>query len=125
MNTYGFSLLRNFVSKLDTIDTDTQSAILEAIDVIEDGDDASGGGKPIADAEDTADVETSWDALHDKLKALAGDDDASDMQVILRNSAGDTYLFFKKGKVDFVATASGGEEPEAGNLKSKFLGKGC
>jgi hypothetical protein len=63
--------------------------------------------------------------LHDKLKSLAVDGEAADMQVILRNSMGDTYLFFKKGKVEFVATASGGEEPEAGNLKSKFLGKGC
>jgi hypothetical protein len=32
-------------------------------------------------------------------------------------------LFFKKGKVDFVATASVEEEAEAGEPKSKFLGK--
>jgi hypothetical protein len=120
MNAYRFSLLRSFVSSLETTDADTQSTILEAMDVIEESDDVSDSGKPVVDAE------TSWDALHSSLKGLAGDGEADDMQVLLRNSAGDTYLFFKKGnKVEFVATASGEEEPEAGNLKSKFLGKGC
>jgi hypothetical protein len=122
MNACKFSLLRSFVSKLETTDTDTQSAILEAMDVIEDGDEASDGGKPIADAEDAAGAEIQWATLHDSLKALAGDGEASDMQVILRNSADDTYLFFKNGKVDFVATSS--DEEEAEDPKSKFLGKG-
>jgi hypothetical protein len=123
MNAYKFRLLRHFVSSLETTDADTQSAILEAMDVIEDGDDASDSGKPIADAEDTAGAEIQWATLHDKLKAFAGDENAEDMQVLLRNSAGDTYLFFKKGKVDFVATASDDKEVESNEPKSKFLGK--
>jgi hypothetical protein len=126
MNTYKFNLLRNFVSEVKTANDGMQAmqnAILEAIDVIEDGDEALGDSKPIADAEDTAGVEIQWATLQDSLKALAGDGEAEDMQVILRNNSGDTYLFFKKGKVDFVATASGEEKAEANEPKSKFLGK--
>jgi len=39
-----FNLLRNFVVKLETADAkDMQSAILEAIDILEEGDKASSG----------------------------------------------------------------------------------
>jgi len=129
MDDYKFKLLCNFISTLEMTNADVQNAILEAINVIEDSDEASDsdGEPPITDAEDTVGIEIQWAVLHDKLKTYIGDEKAGDMQVILRNGTGDTYLIFKKSnKVEFVKNASGNKESEIGKPKeegSKFLGK--
>jgi len=137
MNTDKINLLRAFVSSLETDDAGTQNAILEALDAFEDSEDASdgdenplasdpNGGKPATHQNDIAGVEIHWEVLLDSLKALVEDEEASEMQVTLRNSMGDTYYIFKKNKVGFVTNASGdvkSETDEPEKEGSKFLGK--
>jgi len=61
MDDYKFKLLCNFISTLEMTNADVQNAILEAINVIEDSDEASDsdGEPPITDAEDTVGIEIS------------------------------------------------------------------
>jgi len=94
------NLFRDFVASLETTDEDAQSAILEALDVLEEG----GGNTPSSPNNYSPDVlDIDWETLLDGLKTLVADSNAGNMQIILQNNSGGHYLFFKTNdKIEFV-----------------------
>jgi len=129
------NLFRDFVASLETTDADAQSAILEALDVLEEND----GNLPSSPNNYSPDVlDIGWETLLDGLKTLVADSNAGNMQIILQNNSGGHYLFFKQNdKIEFVTNVSEMKDLELAQSsipinvprreekeeKSKFLGK--